>query len=113
VTGLLAYPLLTAALYYLGSWALVTRWLWSRYPPRVAAFAACASCSGFWYGVGVAAVGGWALDLRFLELPPHAWWAPLVVGLCAIVWTPLIARPLLEALERLGGGGADVGSPEP
>lgn len=103
MTAFVVYPLITVALYYLFSWALVTRWLWSRYPAWLATVANCPSCSGFWYGAAVALVGQHLLGLRFLELDATP--TPLVVGLCSIVWTPILARVMLEAQARLVGGG--------
>jgi hypothetical protein len=56
VTGLVLYPLLTCTLWYLGTRAVITSWLWSRYPPRLARFMDCSACAGFWYGFAVAAL---------------------------------------------------------
>lgn len=92
----LIYPLVTTALYYLGAWALVTRWLWSRYPPVLGAFMVCAACSGFWYGLGAA----WLLPYAGVTFPGGRW-APLLSGLCALVWTPVIGKRLLFDLQGL------------
>jgi hypothetical protein len=99
--GILIYPLLTAALYYLGGRALVTQFLWSRYPPRFDAFMQCAACTGFWYGTGLG-VTGFITGTPFLG--STAWWTPVVIGLAAIVWTPIIANAHEAALQQLGGG---------
>lgn len=100
------YPLATVALFYLGSQAMITKWLWSRYPRWLDELAQCSACSGFWLGILVALAGGFALDLPFAGLPAHAWYTPPIVGLCAIVWTPLIADLHIRALLRLGGSDA-------
>jgi hypothetical protein len=111
MTALLLYPLLTAALFYLGSRAGVTRWLWSRYPAGFGRFRDCASCSGFWYGIAVAAAGGFGLELDFLELSGDDWRTLVVVGLASLAWTPVVAYLLISRLEALGSpeepGGAD------
>lgn len=94
------YALLTTALYYLGSRALITRHLWQVYPRWLDRFMLCAACTGFWYGVIVALGVGWYLDVPFLLLPGRFWLTPVVVGLCSIIWTPVIAAVHLWALDR-------------
>lgn len=89
--------LITTALYYLGSRALITSWLWSRYPQRLARFMDCAACTGFWYGLGVTLVLGSSVPF---DVP--TWGVPIIVGLCSMVWTPLVAALMQIALERLG-----------
>lgn len=90
----LLYPLLTAALYYLGTRAKVTSWLWSRYPAWLGGFMDCAACTGFWYGLATeAAIGAWQ---------PHVDFAPIVIGLCSIVWTPVVAALMQHSLFTLG-----------
>lgn len=98
--GILIYPLLTAALYYLGARAMITQFLWSRYSARVDAFMQCAACTGFWYGAGLGVVG---LCTRTPFLGSLAWWTPFVVGLASIVWTPIVANVHEAALLQLSG----------
>lgn len=95
---LVLYPLLTAAIFYLGSRAVITSWIWSRYPRWLAMLADCAACSGFWAGLGVA----WALRFPFLGLDGHHWFTPVVVGLCSMIWTPLVAALHQHAMITLG-----------
>lgn len=101
MTSLLLYPLLCAAFYYLGSRALITKWLWTRYPTALDRFMLCAACTGFWYGVVVAGVGGHFLELDFAGLPGDQWYTPVIVGLCASVWTPPLAFLHIGALDAL------------
>jgi sterol desaturase/sphingolipid hydroxylase (fatty acid hydroxylase superfamily) len=101
VTALLLYPLLTTAMYYLLARAEITRFLWSRYSPRVDRFMACAACTGFWYGLAVAIWGRYA-ELTFMALSGDAYYTPLVIGLCSMIWTPVVAWLHLAALDRLG-----------
>lgn len=108
--GILIYPLLTAALYYLGARAMITQALWSRYPPRVDAFMQCAACAGFWYGAGLGVTG---LIIGTPFLGSAAWWTPIVVGLAAIVWTPIIANVHEAALYQLSGGDKSTASENP
>jgi hypothetical protein len=100
------YPLLCAAVWYLLSQAKVTHWLWSRYPPKLDDFVQCAACTGFWLGLGCGALGWWQ-QWDFLGLPGRHALTPVVVALCGIVWTPIVARWHMEALYVLGGGNVD------
>ncbi len=103
---ILFYALLSSALYYLGSRAMITQWLWSRYPQRFARFMDCAACTGFWYGLTLAlALGWWDPRYRLFDLPLVA--APLV-GLCSLVWTPLVASLMQAGLDRLGSAVPDA-----
>lgn len=106
MTAAIVYPLLTTALYYLLARAKISKFLWSRYPPTLDRFMACASCTGFWYGLAVA-TAGWFYSIPFLAMPPREPHTVLVVGMCSIVWTPVVAWLHLEALERLGDPTSD------
>lgn len=95
------YMLLTTAAYHLGARALITEWLWSRYPTSLDNFMQCAACSGTWYGLlfGLAGQGG--LELDFLGLTGR--WSALAVGAGAMVWTPVLAAVHERSLRYLGG----------
>lgn len=96
---MLAYALLTTALFYLGSRATITSWFWNKYPPGLARFMDCAACAGFWYGVVLAvALPYVAPTLAVFDGPA----APVLTGLCALVWTPAGAAVLQVSLERVG-----------
>lgn len=101
MTTLVIYPLLTAALYYLLARAQISEFLWSRYPQSIDRFMACAACTGFWYGIGVAFIG-WAYQLPFLALPPREPHTVIIVGLCSMIWTPVVSWLHLVALDQLG-----------
>lgn len=92
------YALLTAAAYYLGARAVITSWLWSRYPRWLAKIADCSACSGFWYGVAVSA----AFQRQAFSLPGDTWYLPVIIGLCSMVWTPIVAAAMHVCFERLG-----------
>lgn len=94
----LLYALLTAAAFYLGSRAVITEPIWSLYPRKLAAWADCAACSGFWYGLGVAIV----LKFPLLGLDGGHWLTPVVAGLCSMIWTPLVAALHQLAMIHLG-----------
>lgn len=100
-TMVILIALLSAALFYLGSRALITRWLWSRYPPRFATFMDCSACTGFWYGFLIAHILGHA-SVSYLGIDLRLWWAPIVVGLCSIVLTPITAGLMQRGLDALG-----------
>ena len=96
------YSLLTTALYYLFSRAMITKSLWSRYPAWLDYYTSCAACSGFLYGVAVAFAIGWTQNLPFLGLDGRFWATPIVVGLGSLVWTPILADFHVRALLQLG-----------
>jgi hypothetical protein len=91
MTGIILYPLLTTALYYLASQALITEFLWSHYPPKLDSFMSCPACTGFWYGLLCGALGWW-LRLPYLGLDPRHFATPVLIGLSSIVWTPLLSN---------------------
>ena len=91
MTGITIYPLLTTAAFYLLAQAHLTSFLWSRYPPTLDKFMGCPACTGFWYGLGCGALGRW-LDIAFLGLDTQHWLTPVLIGLCSIIWTPLVSN---------------------
>lgn len=99
--ALIFYAVLCAALFYLGSRALITRPLWSRYPPRMGKLMDCAACSGFWYGALLEAFVGPALKLDVMGMP-HSPLTAIVVALCMLVLTPITAGLMQWGLDQLG-----------
>lgn len=85
---------LVAAAFYLGDRALITSWLWSRYPRWLAAQRSCPACAGFWDTLGLAYLLG-ALDLA---LPYH----PVLLAFSAVFWAPLAAGLMTHALAVAG-----------
>jgi hypothetical protein len=102
VNTVLLYLSVTSALYYLGARALITRWIWSKYPSWLDSYMFCAACSGFAYGVGVSFAIGWTQNLEFFGLPGRFWLTPVVSGLASMVWTPILANVQINALYQLG-----------
>lgn len=100
--SIILYMLVTPALYYLGSRAVITHWLWSRYPSRLALFMDCSACSGTWYGAIVGLVGGYCLNQPFLGLDGDAWPTIIAIALCSMTWTPIIAALMQWGFETLG-----------
>lgn len=96
------YALSTSSLFYLGSRALITRWLWSRYSPILATFMDCSACSGTWYGALVAYIGGFHLDLPFLGLPGDSWATVVAAALASMTWTPIVAGYTQRGFDTLG-----------
>ena len=66
----------------------------------------CASCSGFWLGLGCGALGWWR-GLPFLGLPHDHWSTVIAAGFGGIVWTPLVVYPVLLVLEVLSSTDGD------
>ena len=102
MSGLVLYALLTPALFYLGSRAVITAPIWNRYPPRVATFMDCPACVGFWWGLLIALTLGRSARADFLGLDPLAWPTAIIAGLCAIVWTPIVAGFMQRGFDSLG-----------
>jgi hypothetical protein len=102
LTTIVIYPLICAALYYLGAQALITSFLWGRYPPRLDKFMSCSACSGTWYGFLCGALGWWR-NWSFVGLPGRDWLTILVIGLCSMIWTPLLANQHLNAMRQISG----------
>jgi hypothetical protein len=102
--ALFLYALITPALYYLGSKALITQRLWTWYEerwPRFGAFMQCAACSGTWYGMASGTLGWFAFELPFLGVEHDL--SFLLVGLGSCFWTPVLAATHDRALRYLGG----------
>lgn len=93
--------LLPAALWYLGSRAVLTQALWSRYPEKIGwlkfdHLMNCAACVGAWWG------GVIFLVLCSIGQSPFTWYTAPGWGLCSMVWTPMVAFLHDQALYRLG-----------
>ena len=99
---LVLYALCTSSIFYLGSRAELSRPLWSRYPSWLAKWADCSACSGFWYGLGVAAFGGYALHLSFLGMPGDRAATVAFAGLASLTWTPIVAGFMQRGFDTLG-----------
>lgn len=101
ISDLLTLGVAGAAAHFLLYRALVTRWLWSRYPHRLDAFVACSACTGFWVGLGIGFYWRWsgtdALGLH-ADLPA----LPVAAGAATMVVSPAVAWVQIAALERLG-----------
>ncbi len=102
MVSLLIYPLLTATLYYLGSRAVITSFLWSKYPHKIAAFMDCSRCAGFWWGILVAIVGGYVYTWDFAGLDGKDWKTILLVGAVSITTTPIIEALAEHSTNSLG-----------
>lgn len=99
---LILYPLLTTCLYYLGSRAKITAFLWKQYPKGFDEFMLCAACAGLWYGILVG-IWGAAQDLPFLGMTGKYWFTPILVGACSSVWTPILSRIHIAGIEHTSG----------
>lgn len=106
---ILLFSILSAALFYLGSRAMITRAIWSRYPRALASFMDCSACSGFWYGVLLSITIGRRYALSYLGLDPYDVFTPILVGLGCIAVTPIVAGLMQAGFEQLGSavGGND------
>lgn len=101
------FSILACSMYYLGSRATVTSWLWSRYPASFARFMDCPACSGFWYGVWLSVTIGRLCGLSYLGLDPYSPLTPFLVGLCTLTTTPIVAAIMLAAFDRVGSAVGD------
>lgn len=99
---LLLYALVTPALFYLGSRAVITSWLWAWYPPKLASFMDCSACSGTWYGALVAYIGGYHLGLDVAGLQGDTPVTVAFVAVASMTWTPIIAGLVQKGFDALG-----------
>lgn len=97
---LVLYAMLATSFWYLGSRALVTRALWTRYPRWLATFMDCPACTGFWWGLIL------ALTARFTTWLPSTGFHPIFVGIACIflvaVGAGIMQRALFEAGTVIG-----------
>ena len=110
--SLIIYSLLSTAMYYLGSRAIITRRLWLAYPPAVARFADCPACIGTWYGLGLSMSVGWYYDLDVFMFKAHDWATPIVVAFCMMVLVPMVAGLMQHSLNVVGTAVPDDHEPE-
>ncbi len=89
--ALVLYALISTALWYLGSRAMVTHAIWSRYSSNVAKFMDCPACSGFWYGLFLASTIGRQQNIAFMGIDALEPTTPFLVGVCMITVVPVCA----------------------
>lgn len=102
MTNLIFYAVLAAAMYYLGSRAKITEWLWSKYSDELTKFMDCSACTGFWWGFLISGTVGRVFEVDIGWAP---WWhpvTPMVVGLSCVVLVPMVASLMQMGLDRLG-----------
>lgn len=104
MTMLVLYAILSTTLWYLGSRAVITRALWSRYPHGVASFMDCPACTGFWWGTIL------ALCARLTSIVPDTGLHPMIVGLASIFLTACGAGIMQHALT-IAGSAVEPGPP--
>lgn len=90
------FPVVGVYVYFLGAYAVITQWLWSRYPERVRHWADCPACSGFWYGLGLAFLGRWR-GWSFLGLDLD-WDTVFLCAAWVAAWVPVLHRVFLSQL---------------
>lgn len=96
------FTLLSTSLWYLGSRAVITRGLWSRYPRWLASFADCPACVGFWWGNFLAATVGCGYHLDYLGIPLDSIVGGIIVGLCSVVLTTIGAGVMQWGFDHAG-----------
>lgn len=95
------YALISTALFYLGSRALITRSLWEMYPLWLTKLMDCPACVGFWWGM-ILHLAARRLDLDVGPLPIEHPASPVLVGLCMLVLTPIVAGLMQHGLDLVG-----------
>jgi hypothetical protein len=86
---------LAAALHWLAARAEVTKWFWDAawLPARVRHLLECPSCSGFWLGLGLGAVGARPLVTGW-------WWIDVpAAGVAAMYGVPVAEAVMLWGLS--------------
>jgi hypothetical protein len=85
--GILIYPFITTALFYLFARAVITEPLWSRFPLFLHELTQCPACAGAWYGF-ICGWVGYYFDAPFFG--SIRWTAPFIIALMSVVWTPIL-----------------------
>jgi hypothetical protein len=85
----------SASIHWLIARSLIAKPLWSRARGVLAELLACPSCSGFWIGLGLAAIGLHVFD----ESEPLGFQIA-AGGLLGIALTPVMQAVILWGLER-------------
>lgn len=98
---LLFFYSLIAAFFYLGSRAVITSFLWSRYPNWLAKVMDCAACASFHYTIGLAAFIKYVMK-EPLPVYPTSDWSILLLAFGAVAITPILAALQQKSLELLG-----------
>jgi hypothetical protein len=130
MTTLVLYALLTTSACYFFGLSKIFEPVRVHLPGGVVDWLLCPFCSGFWYGVVVGVLGALArvdfMGLAAASDHPNTvrGLEPLVVGIGAMIWTPLLlayvlrgyayyARFLHGTAEPEGDRTADAGAPTP
>jgi hypothetical protein len=108
--GILIYPLLTTALFYLGARAKLTAPITRHLPGELNEVLACPACSGAWYGMACAVFGFFT---RTPFLGASAWWTLPVIALASMIWTPMLAALQEASIYRLWSEPAQDQQPNP
>lgn len=102
LSDMLFLGILGAAFHYVTYRAMVTKWMWSRYPRWLDALLSCAACSGFWVGIGAGAL---ARTQNYSLLGFEDWLLLPAAGAVTMVLAPVIAWLQVYTLTALGGDG--------
>jgi hypothetical protein len=89
-----------AAFHYITYRAMVTKWLWSRYPSWLDALMSCAACSGFWIGGGLGLLAR-ARGYGLLGMEPSDWLLLPAAAAVTMVLAPITASIQISALTAL------------
>jgi hypothetical protein len=91
-----------AAFHYLTYHAVITSWLWKRYPAKLDALLSCAACSGTWVGLGMAAYFS-DRGVSVFGVPPDDPVFYAVAAAVGMIATPLVSTIHLAALRGIHG----------
>lgn len=106
LSDMLFLGILGAAFHYVTYRAMITRWLWSRYPRWLDALLSCAACSGFWVGGGLGLLAR-ARGYHLLGFEPQDWLLLPAAAAVTMILAPPFASLQIGALTELGGDDAE------
>lgn len=89
---LILYPIVGYVLHYLLARAMITRALWSKYPPWLDTWTSCAACSGSWLTGFAALTLGIYRNWTFFDIAATNPISIILAIIWGMYWVPVLAH---------------------